>query len=257
MNWPMFRSTGFLARHTARLAEQYMRSIIKDAKLQEILVPDYPIGGKRILISDDYYQSLNRENVEVVTDPIDHLTADGIVTRSAQSWPVDVIIFATGFQSTDFLAPMKIAGRHGRLLNEEWRSGARAYLGIVVPDFPNLFLMYGPNTNLGHNSIIFMIECQTNYILDCLAQMDASRLASIDLRRDVLESFDAALQKELEGSVWAATDRSWYKTVDGRITNNWFGTTTRYWWKTRHADLSLFHLRAALIPEAQQEARAA
>ncbi len=257
MNWPMFRGNGFVSRRTARAAEQHMRSIVKDPKLQDVLVPDYPIGGKRILISDDYYQSLNRENVEVVTSPIRHIIEHSVMTRDGRTLPVDVIILATGFESTDFLAPIKIEGRHGRPLKEEWRDGARAYLGIAVPDFPNLFLMYGPNTNLGHNSIIFMIECQTNYILDCLAQMDANRLAAIDLRREIMDEFDARLQDELDRTVWASTGKSWYKTEEGRITNNWFGTTTRYWWKTRHADISLFHQRAAIEPIAQLEARAA
>ena len=253
MNWPMFRRSQFLARRTAQLAEQNMRSIVKDPKLQQALVPDYPIGGKRILISDDYYQSLNRENVELVTAPIDHVEAEAIVTTDKRSLPVDVIIFATGFESTDFLAPMAIEGRGGRSLKDEWRDGARAYLGISVPDFPNLFLMYGPNTNLGHNSIIFMIECQTNYILECLAQMDSRELAAIDLRREVLERFDSKLQDELQRSAWAATGKSWYKTEAGRITNNWFGSTTRYWWKTRNVDLSLYSGVPASLSKGEKE----
>lgn len=254
MNWPMFRRIKFVSDRTARLAEQNMRSIVKDPKLQQTQLPDYPIGGKRILISDDYYQTLNRDNVEVVTDAIDRVSADAIVTRDGRRLPVDVIVFATGFESTDFLAPMAIEGRGGRTLKDEWKDGACAYLGISVPDFPNLFLMYGPNTNLGHNSIIFMIECQTNYILDCLAQMDARGAASISLRRDVLAAFDSNLQKELQGTAWAATGKSWYKTADGRITNNWFGTTTRYWWKTRNADLSLYDQKAAASTTAEKEA---
>jgi hypothetical protein len=148
---------------------------------------------------------------------------------------------------------MNIEGRGGRVLNREWSGGARAYLGIAVPDFPNLFLMYGPNTNLGHNSIIFMIECQTNYILDCLRQMEARRLSSISVRRDIAERFDAALQHELEHTAWAATGKSWYKTADGRITNNWFGTTTRYWWRTRHADLSRFEQRVRSAVSGSEE----
>jgi cation diffusion facilitator CzcD-associated flavoprotein CzcO len=249
MNWPMFRGSGFVSKRTARLAERHMRSIVKDPKLQEVLVPDYPIGGKRILISDDYYPALNRKNVEVITDPIDHIAEHSIVTRGGREVAADVIIYATGFESTAFLAPIRIEGRNHRALHDEWKGGARAYLGITVPGFPNLFLMYGPNTNLGHNSIIFMIECQTNYILDCLAQMDARGITAIDLRREVLDAFDARLQSELERTVWAVTAKSWYKTEEGRITNNWCGTTTRYWWKTRHADLSLYHQTAAARAE--------
>jgi cation diffusion facilitator CzcD-associated flavoprotein CzcO len=242
INWPLFRRNPFLSRQMAKLAEKHMRDTVRDPKLQEVLVPDYPIGGKRMLISDDYYQALNRENVEVVTSAIDHVTERAVVTKDGRALPADVLILATGFESTDFLAPISIAGRGGLSLHDEWKNGARAYLGISVAGFPNLFMMYGPNTNLGHNSIIFMIECQANYVMDCLRQMEPGE--SIDIRREAMEAFDAAVQKELAGTVWAVTGKSWYKTEDGRITNNWSGSTIRYWWKTRHADLALYHRRA-------------
>jgi cation diffusion facilitator CzcD-associated flavoprotein CzcO len=244
INWPIFRRVKFFVDRTQKMAEQYMRSTLKDPKLQESQIPDYPFGGKRMLISDDYFPALNRENVEVVLSPIDHVTENAIVAKDGRAVPADVIILATGFQSTSFLAPMEINGVGGRSLHEEWNGGARAYLGITVAGFPNLFLMYGPNTNLGHNSIIFMIECQTNYILGCLEQMDSRGLASLDLSRDVMESFDTRVQRELQRTVWATTGKSWYKTEDGRITNNWSGSTIRYWWETRHADLSLYHQKA-------------
>ena len=189
------------------------------------MIPDYPVGGKRILISDDYYPTLNRENVELVTSGIDHLEEHAVVTEDGRTIPVDVLIYATGFESTAFLAPMAIHGRGGKLLQDEWSGGARAYLGISVAGFPNLFLMYGPNTNLGHNSIIFMIECQANYILSCLRLMNESSASTIDLRRDVMDAFDAAQQKELQQRVWASTGKSWYKNDAGRITNNWSGST--------------------------------
>src|SRR4029077_2652324 len=159
---------------------------------------------KRILISDDYYAALNRENVEVVTSGIDHLDENAVATEDGRIIPLDVLIYATGFESTAFLAPMAIRGRGGRLLQDEWANGAKAYLGISVAGFPNLFLMYGPNTNLGHNSIIFMIECQANYIIHCLRTMDESGASTIDLRREVMDEFDAIQQKELEQRVWAS-----------------------------------------------------
>ena len=157
---------------------------------------------------------------------------------------MDVLIYATGFESTAFLAPMAIRGRDGHLLQDEWAGGAKAYLGISVAGFPNLFLMYGPNTNLGHNSIIFMIECQANYILDCLRKLDESGASAIDLRRDVMDEFDAIQQKELQQRVWASTGKSWYKNEAGRITNNWSGSTIRYWWNTIRADPKLYQLEA-------------
>src|SRR5205814_2224690 len=139
-----------------------------DPRLREVLLPDYPIGGKRILISDDYYQALGRANVEVVTDGIDHVREDAVVGRDGRVHAVDAIILATGFESTAFLAPMAIEGAAGRRLDAVWADGARAYRGITVAGFPNFFMMYGPNTNLGHHSIIFMLECQTPYIVEAI-----------------------------------------------------------------------------------------
>ena len=254
INWPIFRRVRFFADRAQKIAERYLRSTVKDPQLQQTQIPDYPFGGKRMLISDDYFPTLNRENVEVVLSPIDHVTQDAVVTKDGRNVPADVIVLATGFQSTSFLAPMEIVGAEGRSLDQEWHGVPRAYLGITVAGFPNLFLMYGPNTNLGHNSIIFMIECQTNYILGCLDEMDSRGLASIDLRRDVMESFDARVQKELQDTAWAATGKSWYKNDDGRITNNWSGSTIRYWWKTRRVDLSLYRQKAR-IGEAERAAQ--
>ncbi|MEA2681171.1 MAG: hypothetical protein QOK03_2893, partial [Candidatus Binataceae bacterium] len=181
INWPIFRRVKFFVERTQKMCEQYRRSTLKDPKLQESQLPDYPFGGKRMLISDDYFPALNRENVEVVLGGIDRVAENAIVTKDGRTIPADVIVLATGFQSTSFLAPMAINGVGGRSLNDEWNGAARAYLGITVAGFPNLFLMYGPNTNLGHNSIIFMIECQANYILGCLEEMDSHGLASIEL----------------------------------------------------------------------------
>jgi cation diffusion facilitator CzcD-associated flavoprotein CzcO len=247
IRWPVFRGNAFLSRQSQRLATQHVLASVRDPVLQEALIPDYPIGGKRILISDDYYPALQRENVRVVTEPIERITPGGVVTRDGREQRADVLILATGFESTSFLAPMRIEGAEGRPLSDAWKEGAEAYLGITVAGFPNLFLMYGPNTNLGHNSIVFMIECQTGYILDCLRQMRERGLAAIDVRRDAMRGFNAKLQHELAGTVWARTDHSWYKTKSGRITNNWSGPTIRYWWKTRRADLAVYDL-AALRP---------
>jgi cation diffusion facilitator CzcD-associated flavoprotein CzcO len=193
-----------------------------------------------MLISDDYYPALARENVRVVLSPIERVTRDAVVTRDGESHRADVLILGTGFETTTFLAPMKIEGPDGRFLSDVWRDGAEAYLGITVAGFPNLFLMYGPNTNLGHNSIIFMIECQTRYILDCLRQMRGRGLRWIAPRREVMDAWNRALEARLAKTVWARTDHSWYKTRSGRITNNWSGTTLEYWWRTRRADLSAY-----------------
>src|SRR5207253_4575869 len=162
-----------------------------------------------------------RDDVEVVTSPIERVTEDAIVTRDGRARPVDVVIVATGFESTSFLVPMKIAGPDGRLLEEVWQDGAEAYLGISVAGFPNFFMLYGPNTNLGHNSIIFMIECQVRYVVSVLARMKKLGARWLDVKPAAMTQFNAGLQKRLGKSVWATGCTSWYKTDTGKITNNW------------------------------------
>jgi cation diffusion facilitator CzcD-associated flavoprotein CzcO len=243
----VFRAGSRLGPLFEGLAKKYMRSIITDLKLREALVPDYPIGARRILISDDYYPALERKNVEVVTAGIERVAEDAIVDREGLTHPADAIILATGFRSTEFLAPIEIHGLEGRSLEQEWKQGAHAYLGMTVSGFPNFYMAYGPNTNLGHNSIIFMIECQTRYIIRCIERLRRGNLAYLDLRPEVQATFNAKIQSELRRTVWAETDHSWYKDEAGRITNNWSGTTTRYWWKTRNLDIGCYRQVARTV----------
>jgi cation diffusion facilitator CzcD-associated flavoprotein CzcO len=193
---------------------------------------------------------LARENVSLVTAPIDHADAEGLVTADGDSHPFDVLIFATGFDTNSFLAPMAIEGLGGRLLEDAWKGGAEAYLGMTVPGFPNFFMMYGPNTNLGHNSIIFMLECQADYIAQCVEHLGRRGLRYLDLRPDAMRAFNERLQRDLSRTMWARTGKSWYKTADGRITNNWSGTTTRYWWETRRPDFGAYEQALADPPRA-------
>jgi cation diffusion facilitator CzcD-associated flavoprotein CzcO len=254
LRFPLFRGNRFLAWAVRRLAEKNLRDLVVDPRLWPALLPDYPIGGKRILISDDYYQTFARKNVELVTSGIDHLTENGIVTQDGVEHAVDAVILATGFQSTAFLAPMHIEGLGGRSLADEWADGARAYRGMTVAGFPNFFMMYGPNTNLGHNSIIFMIESQTRYILGGIRTLVARDLTYLDVEPEAMRVYDEGVQAELAHTVWAATGKSWYKTEAGRITNNWSGSTLRYWWSTRRFDRE--HYRAQPRAEASRGAAA-
>jgi cation diffusion facilitator CzcD-associated flavoprotein CzcO len=244
LRYPLVFHAGSPAgKRMEKLATEQMRKIISDAELQQALIPDYPVGARRILISDDYYPALARENVEVVTAGVDHVVENGIVTGAGETRELDAIILATGFETTSFLAPMEILGLEGRSLQNEWKEGAEAYLGISVPHFPNFFMTYGPNTNLGHNSIIFMIECQVGYILQCIRRLRRGEAEVLDLRPEVLRAWSAGIQRELRKTVWAQTDHSWYKNKAGRITNNWSGTTARYWWQTRKPDFSAYRQR--------------
>ena len=216
---------------------------VTDATLHEKLEPGYRAACKRLVMSPDFYEAIQKPNAELVTEGIERVEARGVRTRDGRLHELDVLVLATGFETTEFLAPIEIHGLGGRSLRDEWKDGARAYKGISVTGFPNLFMMYGPNTNLGHNSIIFMIECQTRYILGAIRTLIRRDLAYLDVRRDVMDAADARVQRQLARTVWAATDASWYKNDAGRITNNWSGSTTRYWWLTRRFDAGRYRQR--------------
>jgi cation diffusion facilitator CzcD-associated flavoprotein CzcO len=177
--------------------------------------------------------------VQVVTDPVDRVTANGVVAGGTEH-PADTIIFGTGFASTGFLAPMQVTGRDGRDLHAEWRDGAEAHLGITVAGFPNLFVLYGPNTNLGHNSIVFMLERQIAYASTLIRRMIEDGWGAVEVRREAQDASNSRLRRRLDRTVWAASCHSWYKTASGKITNNWSGPTVAYWWRTRRPDLAEF-----------------
>lgn len=181
--------------------------------------PDYPIGCKRVLFSNDYVPALAQPHVDVVTEPIAEITPTGVRTADGTDHEVDVIIWGTGFKATEFLAPMRISGSGGRDLNEEWRDGAHAYYGMTVAGFPNLHIMYGPNTNTGGGSIVYFLEAQARYLGDMVDEI-ARGEAPLDLRASVGEEHDRRIQGELVDSVWSRCD-SWYRIDSGRITTNW------------------------------------
>ncbi|MBI3785626.1 MAG: NAD(P)/FAD-dependent oxidoreductase [Deltaproteobacteria bacterium] len=234
---PMIQSKPWATRMYTKAATDYMQQTITDPELRRTLTPDYPIGGKRVLISDDYYPALKRSNVRIVTGAIERISTDSVVTVDGAPHPVDAIIYATGFRTNPFLAPMHIEGIGGHRLEEDWSQGAHAYYGLTVAGYPNFFMMYGPNTNLGHNSIIFMLECQISYILSAVQMLIGRDLRYLDLRRDVMDAFNRQLQEALKQTAWAAAGQSWYKDEAGRITNNWPHSTAVYWWHTRHINL--------------------
>jgi cation diffusion facilitator CzcD-associated flavoprotein CzcO len=236
--YPVMRRQPVLTRAYTRWATQHLEETITDPALRAKLVPDYPIGAKRILIHDDYYPALARPNVTLVTDAIARVAEDGVVTADGATHPADVIVLATGFRTNPFLAPMRIHGRGGRSLDRDWAHGAQAYFGLTMSGYPNLFMLYGPNTNLGHNSIIFMLECQIAYVMDAIRWLIRDDLKCIDLKPAVMEAFNAQVQRDLATSSWNAVEKSWYKDA-GRVTNNWPYSTFEYWRRTRalvHAD---------------------
>ena len=215
----------------------HLRRQVRDPALRAKLVPDYPVGARRVLFNDDYYPALGRRNVRLVTESIERIEATGVRTREGELHEADVMVFATGFKATEFLAPIQVTGRGGRSLAEQWRHGAHAYLGVTVSGFPNFFMLYGPNTNLGHNSILVMIEAQAAYVVQALERMEARGLRRLDVRREVMDVYNRRLARDLEKSVWADATSSWYKLADGTITNNWPHGTIRYRRLLRTVDL--------------------
>lgn len=204
-----------------------LRLQVKDPVLRRKLTPDYPIGCKRVLFSNDWFRALTRPNVSVVTEPIAEVTPSGLRTADGTEHPADVIVYGTGFKATEFLEPIRVVGRGGRELHRDWADGARAYLGMTVPGFPNLFLVYGPNTNLGGSSILSMIECQTGYIGQGIDLLKAGVLDEVEVREEVAAAFDEEIQGRLSDSVWSSCS-SWYRTDGGRITTNWPGRVQEY-----------------------------
>lgn len=231
---------GVLNRRLAEMARGYLHGVIPDTELRRKLSPDYPLGCKRVLISDDYYPALRRDNVDVNDTGVKAIEADGVVDGQGRKTEVDAIIYATGFQSHDFLFPISVYGEKGLALKEEWKDGAQAYLGMTVAGFPNLFVLYGPNTNLGHNSIIFMLECQFRYIIRCIRHCQSQSRRRLTVKIEVQDRYNRALQEQFAGTTWAGGCSSWYKAASGRIINNWSGRALSYWWRTRRPKFADF-----------------
>jgi cation diffusion facilitator CzcD-associated flavoprotein CzcO len=211
---------------------------VTDPQLRAKCIPDYVMGCKRVLFSNDWYTTLSRPDVDLVTEPIERITSEGVVTADGACRPADVIIYGTGYRASEFLAPMSVTGLGGRRLQEAWRDGAEAYLGITVAGFPNFFMLYGPNTNLGGNSIIYMLEGQIGYVRQALLALGGERLAWLDVRPDVHAAFNAWVAQASRTSVWESGCHSWYTTPSGRQTNNWPVQTFLYRHRVRRFDLS-------------------
>jgi len=173
-----------------------LRLLVPEAGLRARLRPAHPVGVRRALVSSDYYRTLRRPHVELVTTPITELTEDGVRTDDGAQRPADVVVLATGFDVGEFLFPMKVFGRDGRELSDQWRGGARAHLGITVPGFPNLFLVHGPNTALRAGSVVHMIECQAAYLRQAVARITGGARA-LAIRPEVAAAFDREMQHRL------------------------------------------------------------
>ena len=231
-----------------RMALKHLREQVPDTALRARLTPSYRIGCKRILISDEYYPALVQPNVEVVTDAIRAITPRGIVTADGVERELDTIVLGTGFHVTDMPSANWIHDGDGRSLAQAWSGSAQAYLGCAVTGFPNLFLLVGPNTGLGHNSIVFMIESQLHYLMQCLRFMAAGGMDVIEVREQVQRRYNEQVQRRLQGTVWNSGGcANWYLDEHGRNTTIWPGSTWPFRRRLRRFEPADYELRRRVL----------
>jgi cation diffusion facilitator CzcD-associated flavoprotein CzcO len=221
----------FLHKREA-LALKHLQRQVPEPALRAALTPNFRLGCKRVLISDDYYPALRRPNVEVVPAPVAELREHAVATADGTEYPADVVIFATGFRATQGF-PVAVYGRGGQELADTWRGGMEAYLGTSIAGFPNVFTLIGPNTGLGHNSMVVMMEAQYRYVLDALHQMRRRGLRALDVKAAVQRQFNERLQARMQRTVWASGCSSWYIDAGGKNTTLWPGFTFAYRFLTR------------------------
>jgi cation diffusion facilitator CzcD-associated flavoprotein CzcO len=240
------RHPGTVGRLASARSAAFMRSQLKDPALRRKAWPNYIFGCKRILFSSEYLPTLERPNVELVTDTITSIAAEGILTAGGTLHEVDCVIWATGFKTNDFMLPMGITGVDGVELGDYWARGAHAHLGICVPGFPNMFVMYGPNTNTSGGSIIVYLEAQAAYVRQALQQLRLRGAGAIDVRAEVEAASNRALQARFAGTAWTECD-SWYRDERGRIVANWPGYMREYLQQTEQLDPGQYQF----VPAAQ------
>ncbi len=236
-----FAADGWLRRFVERQALAHLRRQVADPELRAVLTPDYRIGCKRVLVSSDYYPALARPNVELVTDPIARIAPDAVVTADGRQRAADVLIYGTGFHVADLLRDLTIEGRNGRSLAETWRERISAYLGITVAGFPNFFLLLGPNTGLGHNSVVLMIEAQVKHVLDCLKRAGTG---AIEVTPEAQGRYLDELRRRLRSTVWESGGcRSWYLDANsGESPVLWPGNVREYQRRTAVASVAAYRI---------------
>jgi cation diffusion facilitator CzcD-associated flavoprotein CzcO len=233
-----------LMKVVERVARRHMRQQISDPELIEKVTPDYTIGCKRILPSNRWYPALDQPNVELVTAGVKEVRPNSIVSEDGVEREVDAIVFGTGFHVTDMPATRYVRGRNGELLFDAWRNGARAYLGTAAPGYPNLFLLLGPNTGLGHGSMVYMIESQIQYVLDALRVMRERDIETVEVQPEAVERYNEALERDMKGTVWTTGCSSWYLDDTGRNATQWPDWTWRFRQRTARFDAAEYVLES-------------
>ena len=222
------------------IALRQLESIVEDDELRGRLTPNHPLGCKRLVFATDYLQTLTQPHVDVVSSPARYLRSRSLVTEDGTELDVDVVLCATGYAAADYLGQIEVVGEGGTSLHDTWSDGAYAYLGMAVPGFPNFFMLYGPNTNVGSNSVIFMLEAQANYIVRALKHMRRTRKSYVAVRRDAMTAFIAKIDTWMEGTVWLTRCHNYFRAANGRVVTQWPRSARAFWTMTRRFKASDF-----------------
>ena len=235
------------------IGKRHINQYIKDPELRRKVTPTFKLGCKRVLLSNNYYQSLAQPNLEVVTEGIQKFTKDSVVTTDGKTRKIDAVILGTGFHVADSYQYYNVKGKDAVQLKDVLSDAPEAYYGTSVHQFPNLFIMLGPNTGLGHNSMIYMIESQTNYILDGMQKMINQNIRSVEVRKDIQDTFNLEIQEKLIGTIWLSGCKSWYLSADGKNHTVWPGFTLEFRNRTKTINLGDYILEKEVVKKRETE----
>ncbi|WP_297847315.1 NAD(P)/FAD-dependent oxidoreductase [Mycobacterium sp.] len=252
--WMRSESNISVIEHGSEKTEQFtavalglLEKTVDDEELRRKLTPDHPMGCKRLVFSSDYLPALTRPNVEVVTSPARYLRARSLLTEDGTEREVDLVVCATGYAAADYLGELDVSGEHGITLRQVWRDGAHAYLGMAVPGFPNFFMLYGPNTNVGSNSVIFILEAQARYVVRALRFLRRNRRRYVAVRPSALADFVAKVDRWMEGTVWTTQCSNYFRAPNGRVVTQWPRSARTFWGMTRRFRPADFRFEAPAI----------
>jgi cyclohexanone monooxygenase len=215
------------------VALRALQASVADDQLRAALTPTHPFGCKRLVFATDYLQSLTEQHVEVVPSAAKALRSRSLITEDGKELDVDVVLCATGYAAADYLGQIEVRGVDEALLSDTWRDGAFAYLGMAVPGYPNFFMLYGPNTNVGSNSVIFMLEAQAHYIVRALKHMRRRNKSYIEVRSDVMRHFLDTVDGWMQGTVWLTRCSNYFRAANGRVVTQWPRSAREFWVRTR------------------------
>ena len=215
------------------IAAAMLENTVADPDLRTRLTPETPIGCKRLVFSSDFIPALTQPHVEVVSSPARALRSRSLVTEDGRELDVDVVICATGYAAADYLGQIEVTGENGVSLKESWREGAYAYLGMTVPGFPNFFMLYGPNTNVGSNSVIFMLEAQAHYVVRALRYLHRRKKSYVAVRAQTMSDFITRIDEWMDGTVWTTRCNSYFRAANGRVVTQWPRSARVFWRMTR------------------------